>query len=189
MSRKSKNGGIKQTTAFDNVFTFTKTTIPQPIEDKLLDAFTNFSEYKGIDDILISQLPELFVKYLHISPKLAYFIKSEQFVLEGTTDIVDFEKYLFNGYLFLTLNKGIKTLDFYWNLVVPESPSNEPAYKRKLYMNDIKKLTEIIGDTNEVSSDLLIDMLTVPNSGEDKLYVDYFDFGLILGRIGELVGY
>ncbi|KAG7810688.1 hypothetical protein KL921_002316 [Ogataea angusta] len=150
------------------------------MEDFLLDAFTKYCEDNGTEDLLLKYLKPFFKQYLRISDKLIYFLQPHDFILKGTTEVVDFERYLYRGGLFLILNQNLDLIQDNWKLVL-NSLGRKPSYKERLTFSDVQKLAASLNQDTPQST--VADMLTLQG---DKQYIDFFDFALILGRVGEL---
>ncbi|KAG7826659.1 hypothetical protein KL920_005381 [Ogataea angusta] len=150
------------------------------MEDFLLDAFTKYCEDNGTEDLLLKYLKPFFKQYLRISDKLIYFLQPHDFILKGTTEVVDFERYLYRGGLFLILNQNLDLIQDNWKLVL-NSLGRKPSYKERLTFSDVQKLAASLNQDTPQST--VADMVTLQG---DKQYIDFFDFALILGRVGEL---
>ncbi|ODV85117.1 hypothetical protein CANARDRAFT_28419 [[Candida] arabinofermentans NRRL YB-2248] len=199
MPPKRNKTHISESKAFSPLYTDQKFNIPQQLDDKLLDSFTLFGEDNNTEDLLLKDLGQFLRTYLKIPDKLLFFVNLEDFLMDGTDDIVDFEKYLYKGTLLLTLTENLPIIDMYWDLLIDNLQSESPhnvlkkgkydgtadaeKYKIKLYIDDLSKLMKNLND--ETPTSFLMEMLIVSNNGM-KVYTDYFDFALILGRIGEL---
>ncbi|QPG73321.1 hypothetical protein FOA43_000631 [Brettanomyces nanus] len=162
-------------------------------EAKLLDAFTLFCELHETQDVHLQDLKQLFQENLHINKKLIQFINLDEFRLEasGNQDLVDFEKYLYNSALLLNLSQRLEIIDFYWELVLANikgkgelTPAErKSAYQQTLDLKDIEQLSKNLKQA--IPMDILMNMITLCNEGE-RVYLNYMDFALILGRVGEL---
>ncbi|KAG7751860.1 hypothetical protein KL911_004438 [Ogataea haglerorum] len=150
------------------------------MEDFLLDAFTKYCEDNSTEDLLIQDLKPFFKQYLRISDRLLHFLQPNDFILTGTTEVVDFERYLYQGGLFLILNQNLDLIQDNWKLVL-RSLGRRPSYEERLTFPDVQKLAASLNQDTPQST--VADMLTLQG---DKQYIDFFDFALILGRVGEL---
>lgn len=159
--------------------------IPQKYEDILLDGYTNFCELKNTDDIKLDDLAEAIEKYIGVPFKL---IPDENELKDWcieNTKIVDFEKWLYNGYLWLKIVENMDIADTYWKMILKllNSGNNngdlgDNERFKKLYLNDVKKLVKV----GKIDADI-IGMLQTASKG--KVFINYVDFVVLLGRLGE----
>ncbi len=198
MARHRKKS-FAQRVAFDSIYAKSRASrIPQEIQDELLDAYTRFCDKNDTEDILLKDIPQLLKTELNVSDKLLMFINVQYFCMDAleTTDseqaqIVDFEKYLYEGALLLQLNSQIDIIDYYWNMtlatlkgksLLPEKENNS-SYKERIYLDDLKRLCERL--KQDVPTNVMLDMITVINDGQ-RVWMNYMDFALVLGRTGAL---
>lgn len=164
--------------------------IPQKYEDILLDGYTNFCEIKNTDDIKLDNLAEAIEKYIGVPFKLIPDKNELRSWCIDNTEIVDFEKWLYNGYLWLKIVENMDIADDYWKMILKllnggseKSNGNENELDdndrfKKLYLNDVKKLVKI----GRIDADI-IGMLQTASRG--KVFINYIDFVVLLGRLGE----
>lgn len=173
--------------AFESIYARSrKKRIPQDTEDKLLDAYTIFCDENQIEDVHSKDVRKLLLQYVGINKKLVHLVDPERFVMTDLAgsmaeNIVDFERYLYEGALLLKLNSQLSLIDQFWNLVQDALPSH--AHKECLYLKDIQTLCKTLNVSAPMN--VLFDMLTVGNKGEHP-WMNYLDFALILGRVGLL---
>ncbi|OWB56994.1 hypothetical protein B5S28_g2915 [[Candida] boidinii] len=205
---KISNSKLSSNLVFNSIFENPKKKIPIEIEDKLLDSFTEYTESLSNDeDLKLNELKKFFQDYLKINDKLINFIKLNDYLLIGTNNIVDFEKYLYFGSILLILNNNLIIIDHYWNLLInglklndDNSYLKEDYYKITINCQDLKKIFDSIddksGDDNSESTqnnnkksvtsmEMLIKMINVVTDGL-KPEINYYQFGILLGKLGEL---
>lgn len=155
--------------------------IPEEYESELIDIYTNFTE--EIPDIKLEELPKLLKNELHIPEEL--IPNQEEFrswLIDGT-EIVDFEKWLYNGYFWLLLNNHIGEVDMIWSDIWSSLDTSshteriESLRTRKLYLADIRNLIKI-GKLDASAVGML------QTAGNGKVFVTYIDFYVLLGRLG-----
>lgn len=160
--------------------------IPEEYETLLIDIYTKYTE--EAPDIDISLLPELMENDLNV-PREIVPTQSElkSWAIEGT-EILDFEKWLYNGFFWLLLGDHTEDIDLLWidiwsNLTEGKSSDissleqKESLRAKKLYFADITKLISI-GKIDASAMGML------QTGGNGKLFVTYVDFFIILGRLG-----
>ncbi len=190
---------LAEKVAFESIYAKSRTSrIPQEIQDELLDAYTKFCDRNDTEDILIKYIPNLFKTELKVPGKLLTFINVQDFGMDGletsssdVSQIVDFEKYLYEGALLLRLNAQIDIIDYYWYMTLAivngkselSSAEKKTAYKQRIYLNDLKMLCQKL--KQDVPTSVMLDMITVINDGE-RAWMNYMDFALVLGRTGIL---
>lgn len=191
MARRDRIKGISSKQAFDTVWSGSKKSqIPQEVEDRLLDSFTRFCEDKSREDVYLEDLTELFQDYVGIDQTVVYFIEKDKYVIEGLDrQIVDFEKYLYQGALVVAMEEKKDVVDYYWQMVMENlkgmaltASEKSSVWKRKLSLKEVDKLMRNMKQST--TTDVLMKMLQVGGAG--KLYVTWWDMGVILGRIGDI---
>lgn len=160
--------------------------IPEEIETLLIDIYTKHTEENP--DIDISELPQLIQDELNVPKEI---IPSEgdlkAWAIEGTS-ILDFEKWLYNGFFWLLLGDHVEDVDTLWidiwsNLLGFKNDEGtlldrkDSLRTKRLYFADIKKLITI-GKIDANAMGML------QTGGNGKLYVTYVDFFVLLGRLG-----
>lgn len=162
--------------------------IPEDYETELLDIYTKCTE--ETPDIKIDELGSILEHEFRIPSEIIPDMESlKSWAIEGT-DVVDFEKWLYNGYFWLLLKNHIGDVDMLWQDVwsALDSVSSEKDARKthtdkdalrseKLYLSDVKKLIEL--GKLEASA---VGMLQTAGNG--KVYVGYVDFFVLLGRLG-----
>lgn len=172
-----------ETTAFQAPF-YTPTVgansyvIPEEYETVLLDIYTSHTEES--EDIHLSQLRDILIDDLKLPNEV---VPNEAELKSWTiekTDILDFEKWLYNGHFWLCLSNHLKDVDMLWDdlwTALGTKGNPEEIRKKVLHLTDVKKLIDIGKlDANSV------EMLQTVSEG--KLYVTYVDFFRLLGRLG-----
>lgn len=152
--------------------------IPEEYETLLIDTYMKYTELNP--DIFIQDIPTLLENELHIPKNLIPKDQNElkSWLVDGT-DILDFEKWLYNGYFWLILSENLETIDMLWHdiWVALGITSNEQLRSNKLYLNDVKTLIGIGKlDANAIGM--------LQTAGNGKVYIDYIDFFKLLGRLG-----
>lgn len=155
--------------------------IPEEYETLLIDIYTKSTEINP--DILIEEIPNLLRNELNVPEALIHVNENEfkSWAIDGT-NILDFEKWLYNGYFWLILSGNLGTVDMLWNdiwaaLGVNDTRNDSNLRVNKLYLKDVKKLIEI-GKLDGNAMGML------QTAGNGKVYIDYIDFFKLLGRLG-----
>lgn len=205
---KISSSKLSSDSVFNSIFENPKKKIPIEIEDKLLDSFTEYTENsENGQDLELGNLKSFFQNYLNISLKLIVFINLNDYLLTGTKNIVDFEKYLYFGSILLILNDNLVIIDHYWNLLIgglnlseknADGDNSEENYKITINCQDLRKIFESIDDDasgdgssatkskkSVTSMETLIKMINVGTDGL-KPEINYYQFGVLLGKLGEL---
>lgn len=152
--------------------------IPEEYENNLLDIYTSYTEES--EDIHLSQLPGILTNDLKL-PKEIIPVENElkSWAIENT-DILDFEKWLYNGYFWLLLSRHLSDVDMIWDDVLAalgKEGKSESLRLKVLNLSDIKKLIEI-GKLDASAVGML------QTAGNGKPYVTFVDFFRLLGRLG-----
>jgi hypothetical protein len=155
--------------------------IPEEYEATLIDIYTKNTEENP--DIHLRDIPKLLEDELNIPTEILPNENQLKSWLITGTDILDFEKWLYNGYFWLLLSKNFENVDMLWNDIwlslddKLKNISNSDLRSRKLYVTDVKKLIEIGKlDANAIG------MLQTASNG--KVYIEFVDFFKLLGRLG-----
>lgn len=158
--------------------------IPEEYESDLLDMYTKLTseeENNSTPDITIEQLPNILLKEFRIPIEI---IPDENelklsWSIPGT-NVVDFEKWLYNGFFWLLLSEHIEDVDMLWQDIwsaLNVDKSLENLRKEKMYLKDVKKLIEI-GKLDASAVGML------QTAGNGKVFISYVDFFVLLGRLG-----
>ncbi|GAV28633.1 hypothetical protein PMKS-002107 [Pichia membranifaciens] len=162
--------------------------IPEDDETELLEIYTKLTQEKP--DIEVDDLAGILENEFRMPVELVPSTQElHSWAIEGT-NVVDFEKWLYNGYFWLLLNKHIDDVDMLWQDVwaaldpVTSKNGGEQVQRDKdalrsqrLYLSDVKKLIEVGKlDANAVSM--------LQTAGNGKVYIGYVDFFILLGRLG-----
>lgn len=155
--------------------------IPDEYEMKLLDMYTKLTETDP--DIKDYEIPNILENEFNIPKEIIpidkSFLKSWNII---GTNIVDFEKWLYNGYFWLLLSNHIEDIDMLWQdiwaaLDKYKDEKKENLRNSKLFLVDVKKLIEI-GKLDASAIGML------QTAGNGKVYINYIDFFILLGRLG-----
>lgn len=155
-------------------------SIPEEYEIELIDIYSKLTELEP--DIKVNDLPDILKDELRIPIEI--IPKDDEFktwAIDGT-DILDFEKWLYNGYFWLLLINNINDIDMLWQdiwsaLRNGDTLTKEKLRSEKLYLNDVKKLIEI-GKLDASAIGML------QTAGNGKVFISYVDFFILLGRLG-----
>lgn len=162
--------------------------IPEDDETELLDIYTKLTEEKP--DIEVNDLAGILENEFRIPVELVPSAQElHSWAIEGT-NVVDFEKWLYNGYFWLLLNKYIDDVDMLWqdvwaaldpvtakNGVEQVQRDRDALRSQRLYLLDVKKLIEV-GKLDASAVSML------QTAGNGKVYIGYVDFFVLLGRLG-----
>lgn len=162
--------------------------IPEDAETELLEIYTKLTEEKP--DIEVADLQLILETEFQIPAELVPSMQElTSWAIEGT-DVVDFEKWLYNGYFWLLFSKYIEEIDMLWQdvwtaLDSVSAKKGEEKFQRdkgalrsrKLYLSDVKKLIEV-GKLDASAVGML------QTAGNGKVYIGYVDFFVLLGRLG-----
>lgn len=158
-------------------------TIPPKYETQLLDIYTHHTEEKP--DIHLEEIPSLLIDGLNVPAEVVpNRDELTSWLIEGT-EVLDFEKWLYNGYLWLLLGDNLDDVDLLWEdiwetLEKDINTEDKNLLRRKrLYLKDVKTLINI-GKLDANAMEML------QTAGNGKVYIDYLDFFKLLGRLGVL---
>lgn len=154
--------------------------IPDEYESILIDIYTQRTA--EIPDIISDQINNILQEKFKL-PNEILPTKEElkKWTIDGT-NILDFEKWLYNGYFWMILSENIDDVDIIWNDLWGNLNNNDNMDNirtKKLYLSDINKLNNI-GKLEANAIGML------HTAGNGKLYVTYVDFFILLGRLGIL---
>lgn len=154
--------------------------IPEEYEIELIDIYSKLTELEP--DIKVKDLPNILRDELGIPIEIIPKDNEFQSWAIDSTNILDFEKWLYNGYFWLLLINNINDVDMLWQdvwsaLNNKEVLDKEKLRNEKLYLNDVKKLIEI-GKLDASAIGML------QTAGNGKVYISYVDFFILLGRLG-----
>lgn len=156
---------------------------PIPLEDEtiLVDMFSKLTATLDEPDLVVGMLA-MALQELSVPAEL--IPSAEDFLKQGwcidQTDIVDFEKWLYKGHWWLLLGRNVAVVDKWWHVLGKELRTEEVA------VNELYALfqTAKIGDGTHGYAQV-VEMFNLASDG--KLYIDYLDFYVLLGRLGLLI--
>ncbi|ODV96733.1 hypothetical protein PACTADRAFT_48549 [Pachysolen tannophilus NRRL Y-2460] len=172
-----------------NVVSTTESRIPSSIEDLILDKYTDFCYNSDTEDLESNQLFGFLKNYLKIPDVLLQGFNPTRYQIDGETNVVDIDKLVKYGGLLLIMKNNLEIIKSYWKLLVKymsddfNLQNDKEVFEFKIHLDDLMKLRDSINDDSNENA--LIDMIAVGSDGE-KVFVNFVDFGKILGKIGEL---
>lgn len=184
---KSRKTGI-EATAFEPPFYkpsigLNSYKIPENYETKLLDLYTEILENTQKSDITKDELEDILETYFMIPKELILQDNDlDDWLIEGT-DVVDFEKWLYNGYFWLLLKDKISIVDMIWKDICSALDTGNDLLtpnklrEKKIYLTDVRKLIEI----GKMEANCIGMLQTISNG---KVYINFVDFFILLGRLG-----
>ncbi|CDK29029.1 unnamed protein product [Kuraishia capsulata CBS 1993] len=175
----------------DQLFNKERPNPPPEVEEELLEKFSNFCDENDSQDLLASQLMMFFKQELKIPDRLLVNVVVSDYVIEGT-EVVGFEEYLSKSGLLVVMRDNVRKIDEAWKLFIrhckkkdkkPGDVSKDGVYSERIYLDDLISLQQILNDNTPRG--LLIDMIEVATQGA-RPYVNYADFAMVMGKMGEL---
>lgn len=152
--------------------------IPDEYENILLDIYT--SHTCDSDDIHISQLQEILRSDLQLPIELIPTENELSSWAIENTDILDFEKWLYNGYFWLLLSRHISEVDMIWNDVWAALGKEDTIVSLRLKVLSLSDIRHLISIGKlDVNAE---DMLHTAANGNS--YITFVDFFRLLGRLG-----
>lgn len=155
-------------------------TIPEKYETRLLDVYAEMTGpgEDAIDasiansdpDLHFSALPSA-IEALGVPPEVITGLRPADWCISGT-DIVDFDKWLYNGYFWLLLGLNVETVDALW-LQFAHTMDRTSGVSRKQLASMVK----------ELRLDLDVDSMFKLASGATASTISYVNLYTILGRL------
>ncbi|EDO17656.1 hypothetical protein Kpol_1004p30 [Vanderwaltozyma polyspora DSM 70294] len=167
---------------YQQVEKFMKASIPQDIEDEILEAFAKYSIEK---DMTKDDLNNYFDD-LQLPKELYSKLRPEDLCIEST-EVIDFEKLLQHTFHILIFMDNEETIDTIWKLLVTQSGREiqYPNVQLKNHILSVKDLQKLSATVGMDKSTGIVEMLSVATSGS-RVYMTYIDLAYILGKLGYL---
>lgn len=144
--------------------------IPEKYEEKLLDIYSDIQQGFEEFDLRFNNLQDA-IQMMGVPPEVIVGLRKEEWCIEST-DIVDFDKWLYMGFFWLVLGQNFELVDPIWfQLTDSNKRTGTITYK---------KLNEMI---TELKLELDVESM-FQLASNNKNHIKYIDIFTILGRLG-----
>lgn len=147
-------------------------TIPEKYEEKLLDTYTQIQEVSNEEefDLQFTNIHDA-IQMLGVPPEVIVGLKKGEWCIDST-NIVDFDKWLYMGFFWLILGQNYEIVDSVWFQL-----TNSTNRKGSIKFNKLDTMIRDLKLDLDVKS--MFDL-----ASNNKNFINYIDLFTILGRLG-----
>lgn len=157
--------------------------LPASVEDFIVDKYSDHCVENDSEDLLGSELLDFCQNRLNLPLRLIENIEPSSLVIEET-DILDFDAFLQTVGMLVMLLPYLSYIDSLWTMFVKTvAPQEKDVFAYRIHLDDMVKVRHAINDSTPTG--VLLDMVSLASNGK-RVYINYADFAVIMGRIGEL---
>lgn len=162
---------------------FDSDKLPSSVEDFIVDKYSDHCVENDSEDLLESELLEFCKIRLDLPVRLVDNINPASLVIEGT-NVLDFDRFLQTVGPLVMLLPYVSYIDSLWKMFVGTVATQvKDVFRYRIHLDDMVKIRQAINDS--APTGVLLDMVSLASNGQ-RVYVNYADFAIILGKIGEL---